>query len=56
MAKKYFLVHFSGHGEPKLQGERDASAFRNLSPLLQLGQDVSRFAFYAGVRPENSKL
>ena len=54
MAKKYFLVHFSGHGKPELQGERDQTAFRNLAPLLTFG-DVSRFAFYAGLGKKKSQ-
>jgi len=55
MAKKYYLVTFSGHNDPKIQGKRDHNAFRNLAPLLHLGQDVSRFAFYAGLGEEESK-
>ena len=54
MAKKYFLVHFSGHGDPNLQGQRDTDAFRNFAELLNLG-DVSRFAFYAGLGKAKSE-
>lgn len=54
MGKKYFVVHFSGHGDLKLQGTRDHKAFRDLASLLECG-DVSRFCFYAGLGVDASK-
>jgi hypothetical protein len=55
MAKKYFVVHFSGHGETRKAGQRDNSTFNNLAPLLSLRQDVSRFSFWAGLGDKSSK-
>lgn len=55
MGKRYFVVHFSGHGKPKLNGARDQQAFGNLSGLLALG-DVSRFCFYAGLGPASREV
>lgn len=53
MARKYFIVHFSGHGDPSMCGKRDPSYFAKLAPLLKAG-DVSRFSYFAGLGLESS--
>ncbi len=52
MAKKYFIVHFSGHGDPAKIGQRDNVAFNRFSPVMDLKKDVSRFCFWSGLSPK----
>jgi hypothetical protein len=54
MAKKYFVVHFSGHGDLRKVGLRHDEVFNYLAPLLSLG-DVSRFSFWSGLGKKSSE-